>query len=128
MKEPPRIDPTEHHALTIPQIARKFGWTRRRMFRYLIWANANMGGTLLFNASLGGRKPRWMVTVAALKNLLPQFHNDPEQRQLEMEFLRAEAEKREITVDEMRAEMTTLKRKVEMIIEKIVAEGGAVTR
>jgi hypothetical protein len=41
-----------------------------------------------------------------------------------MEFLRAEAEKREITVEEMRAEMTTLKRKVEMIIEKIVAEGG----
>lgn len=109
--------------LTIPQIARRFGWTRRRMFRYLIRANAKMGGTLLFNMSHGG-KPRWGVTVSALKNLLPQFHNDPEQRQLEMEFLRAEAEKREITVEEMRAEMTTLKRKVEMIIEKIVAEGG----
>lgn len=107
------------HVLTPPQVAKLIGWSRRRTFRYLLLANARMGGRLLHDASMGSKRPRWTVSVAALKGIAGQWFNDIDQVQMEFEFLRDHAIKREETVEEMRSKMRVMEEQIRMLVEKV---------
>lgn len=75
------------HVLSIPQVARLAGWRRERMFKHLMRHNRRMGGGLLFNAGNGSKRPRWTVSVGALKNLHREWFSDPEQTAMAFEYL-----------------------------------------
>jgi len=111
--------PTMTHVMTTPQVAKMAGWSRRRMYRHLMHHNRKMGGQLLFDASLGKSRPIWTVSVAALKNLAPQWFNDPEHIQQEFAFLHAAVENANDTAMEQGEEIRILKAQVKMLIERL---------
>lgn len=78
--------------LTIPQVAQRARWKRKRMWRHLIAANRELGGLLLVNMGRTGGRPRWVVTLAALKALHPQWFFDPESMQARIDVLEEEVE------------------------------------
>lgn len=63
--------------LTMPQVAALAGWSRRRMLRHLLRADAQAGGTVLRNVGTP-RRPRWTTTLAALRKLAPAWCVDEE--------------------------------------------------
>lgn len=64
--------------LTIPEVAELAGWTRERMWRHLKAVNTDLGGMLLRNTSRGDRRPRWTISISALKAIAPQWFQDAE--------------------------------------------------
>ncbi len=63
--------------LTMPQVAALAGWSRRRMLRALLRADAQAVGSVLRNVGTP-RRPRWTTTLAALKKLAPAWCVDEE--------------------------------------------------
>lgn len=103
--------------LTIPELARRVGWTRRRMLRHLIERHHATGGTLLYNVGReGGQRPRWVVSMEALKSLAPQWFNDPEQVQLCLDFLRERADGHEEEIEALKARLKALEKRIEMLV------------
>lgn len=85
MSAQPKLD----KVLTIPEVAAIAGWNRRRMYRHLMRVNAEVGGMLLRN--IGSREhPRWTVTLAALRQVSPQWFTDPETVHARLEALETE--------------------------------------
>jgi molybdenum-dependent DNA-binding transcriptional regulator ModE len=76
--------------MTIPQAAKRAGWSRWRMRRYLVTLNRQLNGMLLVNISRGQTKPIWTVSVAALRLVHPQWFQDPESLQRQVDDLREE--------------------------------------
>lgn len=62
---------------TIKEVAALAGWKRQRMLRHLLKINAEIGGMLLHNVG-SAKKPRWTVTMKALKRVAPQWLIDDE--------------------------------------------------
>ena len=111
--------PSLTHVMTPPQVARMAGWSRRRMHRHLTHHNRRLGGRLLFDASMGESRPRWTVSVAALKNLAPQWFNDPEQVQMEFAFLHAEVEEANDNITAQDERIRSLEAQVAMLVERM---------
>lgn len=80
----PRNGASLQQILTIPQAARMFKITRSRMHRILTTANEQLDGMLLKNIGTKTR-PRWTVTLGALKQIAPEWFRDPESLQREQE-------------------------------------------
>lgn len=95
--------------LTIPQAARLAGWSRWRMAEHLLRLNAELGGLLLANVSHGKKRPRWTVSVSALKLVHPQWFQDPESLQRQIEAVSEE-------VSEIRLRVVRVEKKVETLI------------
>lgn len=109
--------PSLLHVLTPPQVAKLLGWSRRRTFRFLRLANARMGGRLLLDANPGGKRPRWTVAVAALKEVAGQwFIGDV---QSELEFMRKHDAERVAKTEDLQAEVRVLKEQVRMLLDKV---------
>lgn len=62
--------------LTIAEVAAIAGWEPQRMRRHLLRVNAEVGGMLLHNVGTAER-PRWTMTLGALKQAAPQWFTDP---------------------------------------------------
>ena len=60
------------------------------MWRHLVAADRQLGGMLLVNVARRTERPRWTVTLAALKTLHPQWFVDPETMQDRIEQLEEE--------------------------------------
>lgn len=84
--------------LTIPQAARRARWKRQRMHAHLTKLNRELGGMLLVNVSHGEKRPRWTVSVKALKLVHPQWFQDPESLQRQLDELREEQTETELRV------------------------------
>jgi hypothetical protein len=112
------------HVLTPPQVARMVGWSRRRMYRLLIKANERMGGRLLIDASFGDKRPRWTVSVAALKKLAANWFEDNDRLQLELELLQSKTEATEEKVDDLEARLRLTEQRLEMVIDRLAAKTG----
>ncbi len=71
--------------LTPPQVAKRAGWSRKRMWAYLVELNRRYDGLLLVNVSQGKKRPRWTVSMQSLKLLNAPWFQDPEslQRQID---------------------------------------------
>lgn len=91
--------------LSIAEAARRAKWARRRMWRHLIALNRELGGLLLVNVARGKIRPRWTVSVAALKLVHPQWFQDPDGLQHQLDALRDES--RETRIRVARLERTT---------------------
>lgn len=76
--------------ITIPEAARRAGWSRWRMRTHLVRLNEELGGLLLVDVSHGKERPRWTVSVAALKLVHPQWFQNPESLQQQLDELRDE--------------------------------------
>lgn len=63
--------------LTIPEVAAIAGWHRRRMLRHLLRLNQELGGMLLHNVGTR-KKPRWTITLRALRAVAPAWFLDAE--------------------------------------------------
>lgn len=111
--------PSLIHVLTPPQVAKFLGWSRRRTFRYLKQANNRMGGKLLHNTNEGGERPRWTVSVAALRLLAPQWFHDLERCQVEFEFMRDYAEHQAESVETLQSKIKTLEGQVRMLVDRV---------
>lgn len=71
---------------TTTELAAMIGWPRRKLVRHLKRMNAEHGGTLIKN--VGTRlRPRWTVTLDALKQAAPQWLRDPEDVEARLEDL-----------------------------------------
>lgn len=75
--------------LTIPEVAAIAGWQRRRMLRHLLRLNSEVGGMLLHNIGTKAR-PRWTVTLAAMKAVAPAWFSDDESVATRLEALEGE--------------------------------------
>jgi hypothetical protein len=106
--------------LTIPQVARQFGWNRHRMARHLHRANDRLGGRLLYNMGQGTTRPRWTVSVPALKSLSPQWFLDPEEMQTKFAFLEKHAANTDDSIEEMRAQIRASQAQIDMLVAKVV--------
>lgn len=85
MSAQPQLD----KVLTIPEVAAIAGWDRRRMLRHLLKVDAEIGGMLLRNVG-SKAKPRWTVTLRALRGVAPQWFTDPESLMARLEALESE--------------------------------------
>ena len=92
-----------HEVLTIPQVAKRAKWSRWRMWRHLVAADRELNGMLLRNVGRNPARPKYTVTLAAVKALHPQWFFDPEDIQQRVTAL--EEENREL-----RGQVVTLKR------------------
>lgn len=69
-----RLDASELlRVRTIPEVARLVGWSEDRMRRYLLSMHVKSGGRLLHNTSRGSARPRWSLTLHALRTVAPQW-------------------------------------------------------
>ena len=59
--------------LTVAQLARRIGWSYDRMLNHLAAVNARTDGKLLRNVSRGTQRPRWTLTLGALKATHPEW-------------------------------------------------------
>lgn len=84
------------------------------MRRHLLAKNRELEGALLVNVSRGAKRPRWTVTLSALQAIAPQWFNDPESFQRQVDELREEN-------DDLRWRVTRLEKLVEMQTERIAA-------
>jgi hypothetical protein len=73
--------------LTIPEVAKRAGWSRWRMAKHLKRLNAELGGLLLVNIAHGEDRPRWTISLGALKLAHPQWFQDPESLQRQIDDL-----------------------------------------
>ena len=55
--------------LTIADVAKRAGWTRQRMHRYLSRVNIELHGLLLINIGNRGRKPTYRIALSSLRKL-----------------------------------------------------------
>lgn len=85
MSAQPQLD----KILTIPEVAAIAGWDRRRMLRHLLKVDQLSGGMLLRNVG-SKAKPRWTVTLRALRGVAPQWFTDTEGIQARLEALEVE--------------------------------------
>jgi molybdenum-dependent DNA-binding transcriptional regulator ModE len=99
--------------LTIPQAAKLAGWSRHRMFRHLTRMNTELGNMLLANVSRGTKGTRWTVSVSALKLVHPQWFQDPESLQRQIEAVDEE-------VSELRLRLVRMEKK----LDTLLAAGG----
>lgn len=77
--------------LTIPQAAQAAGWSRSRMWKHLVRLNKELNGMLLVNKAHGrGLRARWTVSIAALRVVHPQWFQDPDSLQRQVDDLREE--------------------------------------
>lgn len=95
--------------LTIPEVARRAGWSRLRMWRYLVRENRRRDGGLLVNVSAGGERPRWTVSEGALRSLMPQWFADAEQVHMRLEACAETAERHDDELAALRAELMALR-------------------
>lgn len=107
---------------TIPFVAKMFDWNRWRMERYLKRANERMGGMLLKNVGEGTSRPRWTVSISALKSLNPQWFLDPEEVQCRFAFLEEHAKETEENMESLQAQVNALKKAVEMLTDRIAGK------
>lgn len=84
------------------------------MRRYLVAKDRELGGTLLVNAGQGKLRPRWTVSLYALQALNPQWFNDPELFQRELDVVKEENE-------ELKWRLTRLEKIVEMQTKRIIS-------
>lgn len=75
--------------LTISEVAALAGWNRRRMFRHLTTVNRDLGGMLLRNVGTGSR-PRWTVSLSALRRVAPEWFVDRDAVNVRLEELERE--------------------------------------
>lgn len=61
--------------LTIPEVASVAGWERKRMWRHLKKMDAELNGRLLKNVGTS-EKPKFTVTLAALRQVAPQWFSE----------------------------------------------------
>lgn len=96
-----KLDPI----LRIQQVAKLAGWSVSRMRRFLIAKNVELGGQLLVNVGRGSSRPRWTVTLRALRALAPQWFVDPESTQRQIDWLAEQS-------DDVRENLDALSRRV----------------
>lgn len=105
---PPAIadeSPLFDEVLSIPQAARLFRMTRSRMSRFLMSRHRALNGGLLVDMGRGALRPRWTVTLRALKAVAPQWFLDPESLQRQIDWLKSE-------VDEVRGQVIHFDRRL----------------
>lgn len=100
--------------MTIPTLARKIGWSAPRLRRLLVARHLESDGNLLVNVGRGRVRPRWTVTLAAIKALAPQWFFDPDATQRQIEWLSGE-------VDGQRETIEVLSRRVALQHQRLVA-------
>lgn len=71
---------TSTEVLTISQAAKRAGWSRRRMYRFLMAQHRKVGGLLVDVSS--NRRPMWTVSLGALRSIAPEWAADPERVRL----------------------------------------------
>lgn len=107
--------------LTIPEVARRAGWSRVRMWRHLRREHARLGGGLLYNAGGGAKRPRWTVSEGALKALMPQWFADPEAVHMQLEACAETTERHEDELTALRAEVRVLRGAVSALVARQAA-------
>jgi hypothetical protein len=113
--------------LTIKQVAKRAGWSISKMRRFLVAKNNETGGALLFNAGLGSKRPRWTITLRALKVIAPQWFFDPEAMQRRVEYLTERIEETRENVAAQGRRLTAL-HQVVMVVAREHAAPTATTR
>lgn len=105
--------------LTIPEVARRAGWSRQRMWKYLVREHARHGGGLLHNMSMGTQRPRWTVSEGALKALMPQWFADPEAVHMQLEACAENASRHDDELAALRAELMALRGMVTTLAQNL---------
>lgn len=111
---------TSTEVLTISQAAKRAGWSRRRMYRFLLAQHRKTGG-LLVNVS-AGKRPIWTVSLGALRGIAPEWSADPEQVSVDLECLRERAANAEHRLSVHDDELRCLRGQVAMLVERIAKE------
>jgi hypothetical protein len=106
--EPPGLG----EVLTIPQVAKQAKWTTARMRRYLYAKNAELDGSLLHNVGRGKERPRWTVTLAAVRAIAPQWFHDPESLQKQLDWMK-------VGQDDLRVHFIHMTKRIDQIVEHI---------
>ena len=99
---------------TIRQVAKMAGWSYSRRRRHLLAKHEELDGGLLVNVGRGAERPRWTITLAALRALSPQWFLDPEETQRRIDFLDEENR-------ELRARVEFLDRRLDAQTQRIVS-------
>lgn len=111
---------TSTEVLTIPQAAKRAGWSRRRMYRFLMAQHQKLGG-LLVNVS-AGKRPVWTVSLGALRSIAPEWSADPEHVSAEIEYLRGHAANTDHRLTGCEEEIRCLRGQIAMLVGRIVKE------
>lgn len=94
--------------LTVAQLAKRIKWSYDRTLTHLRWVNEQTGGMLLHNVSRGPQRPRWTLTLGALKSTHePWFKTVTKQVQEEREAERRSLEERVETLERFQDLHTT---------------------
>lgn len=108
---------TSTEVLTISQAAKRAGWSRRRMYRFLLGQHRKVGG-LLVNVS-AGKRPVWTVSLGALRSIAPEWSSDPEQVSADLEYLKDHAENTDQRLAAHEDEIRCLRGQIAMLVERV---------
>ena len=106
--------------LTIGQVAKRAKWSVSRMRRYLLSRHNACGGRLLVNVGRGLLRPRWTITLRALRAVASGWFLDPAADARLLEHLAEQLE-------EERGEREALSRRVSAQHERLMVLAGVQT-
>lgn len=108
---------TSTEVLTISQAAKRAGWSRRRMYRFLMAQHRKTPGGLLHNTSTG-KRPIWTVSLGALRSIAPEWAADPERVSADLEYLREHASNTDERLAGHDDELKCLRGQIAMLVER----------
>lgn len=111
---------TSTEVLTIPQAAKRAGWSRRRMYRFLMAQHRKVGGLLVDISS--GKRPVWTVSLGALRSIAPEWSSDPEQVSADLEYLREHAANTDQRLVAHEDEIRCLRGQIAMLVDRVAKE------
>ena len=113
---------TSSEVLTIPQAAKRAGWSRTRMWRFLM--AQHIKSPLLVNVGRGKRNV-WTVSLGALRSIAPEWSVDPERVSADLEYLREHAANTDEALASHEEELKCLRGQVAMLVERLTEMGRA---
>lgn len=115
-----RLSSADTEVLTISQAAKRAGWSRRRMYRFLMAQHRKLGGLLVDVSS--NRRPMWTVSLGALRSIAPEWAADPERVSADLEYLREHAANTDERLASHEDELKCLRGQIAMLVDRVAKE------
>jgi len=108
--------------VSIAQVAQVAGWEYQRMRRHLVRMNEQLGGLLLSDVrSEGSSRPRYMLTMAALEQVQPNWFAQCQSLGARVEELEEELGEREDMIAAAHRDIGRLSARVEKLERRLAS-------